>query len=110
MKENSGIDLDFLLKMFNSLPILSLETLDIWYPIVSPITLIGLPGTRYLRASFTYISAGMARDLRVGLHNCGSIRLVMNWTFSPINFCCLNFIHWIKLTHQFWPDKYLIIG
>jgi hypothetical protein len=29
MKENSGIDLDFLLKMFNSLPILSLETLDI---------------------------------------------------------------------------------
>ena len=47
----------------------SLETLDIWYPIVSPITLIGLPDARYLRASFTCMSTGMAWELRVGLHN-----------------------------------------
>ena len=63
----------------------SLETLDIWYPIVSPITLIRLPDARYPRASFTCMSTGMAWDLRVGLHSCGSIRLVMNWTFSIEN-------------------------
>ena len=58
---------------------------DTWYPIVSPITLIGLSDARYLRASFTCMSTGMAWDLRVGLHNCNSIRLVMNWRFSIQN-------------------------
>ena len=60
----------------------ALETLEIWYPIVPPITLFKLPHVRYLRASFTYMSTGMTWDLRGGLHNFGSIRLAMNWRKS----------------------------
>jgi len=61
------------------------RTLEIWYPIVSPIILIRLPNAQYLRESFTFMSTGMAWDLKVGLHNCCSIRFVMNWRFSIEN-------------------------